>query len=255
MALRFEANYAGGDDSYASTSTISVSDHPFTWHCMAKAIDVDASGSPHFWWMGDVSIGNNYVALIFRNTAGTLQLELQDRFDNSPTVLLTSNNWSWDTWHSVCGVWTSTTDRRVILDGDWANSTQEAVTTVDIFVGTVDGMAFARLNDSSPFRAEDCVIAEPGQWNVALTQGEIEALSRGVSPLLIRPESLVNYWPVHGNTTTEPDLVSKATLTLTNVPVKADHPPILRPTAQILQFPPAPTVVNTSIIVPTGPRR
>lgn len=42
-------------------------------------------------------------------------------------------------------------------------------------------------------------ICESAIWSAALTAEEITALSRGVSPLLIRPSALVVYWPVYGN--------------------------------------------------------
>ena len=33
-------------------------------------------------------------------------------------------------------------------------------------------------------------------WGVALTQGEIDALAAGISPLLIRPDHLLEYVPL-----------------------------------------------------------
>lgn len=33
-------------------------------------------------------------------------------------------------------------------------------------------------------------------WDVALSDAEVALLSRGASPMLVRPEALVEYWPM-----------------------------------------------------------
>lgn len=41
-------------------------------------------------------------------------------------------------------------------------------------------------------------LAELGFWNVALTAVEIAELAAGASPLMVRPQSLQAYYPLHG---------------------------------------------------------
>ena len=49
-------------------------------------------------------------------------------------------------------------------------------------------------------------IAHMAMWNVVLTAGEISGLSRGQLPYMVRPKSLVAYWPLDGLSSPEPDL-------------------------------------------------
>lgn len=49
-------------------------------------------------------------------------------------------------------------------------------------------------------------IAEAAIWNVALSAASVSALSGGSSPLTVRPDALVAYWPLWGTHSTEIDL-------------------------------------------------
>lgn len=71
-------------------------------------------------------------------------------------------------------------------------------------------------------------IAEGGLWSVELTVAEWAALAKGVSPKLIRPQSLVACWPLIGRASPEPDLRGGYNLTLTGTS-QADHPRVYSP--------------------------
>jgi len=65
---------------------------------------------------------------------------------------------------------------------------------------------------------------------VALSAGEVAALGAGASPLAVRPQSLVAYWPLYGNVSPETDIISGYDMTLYNSPTEADsHPPLSFP--------------------------
>jgi hypothetical protein len=72
-------------------------------------------------------------------------------------------------------------------------------------------------------------IAEAAVWNVALSAAEIASLSKGFSPLLIRPASLVAYWPLIGRHDPEIDPVGRFDMTLTANPTTAAHPRVILP--------------------------
>lgn len=101
------------------------------------------------------------------------------------------------TWYHAGGVWASSGDRRVFLNGTkFTNSTNVAPTgisrtTIGAFYG---GTPIVHFNG---------LIAECGVWNVALSDEEMAALARGRSPLRVRPQNLVEYWPLVGNGTNE----------------------------------------------------
>ena len=70
-------------------------------------------------------------------------------------------------------------------------------------------------------------IAECAVWDVALSAADVASLGAGVSPLLVRPDSLIFYAPLHGEASTddEIDIVGGITITEFNSPAVSDHPP------------------------------
>lgn len=72
-------------------------------------------------------------------------------------------------------------------------------------------------------------IGECALWNVALTNAEMTALSKGVCPLLIRRTNLKIYVPVYGAQSPEPDLGSGVGAVIYGtVPAASAHPPVGR---------------------------
>lgn len=61
-------------------------------------------------------------------------------------------------------------------------------------------------------------------WNASLSDQEIETLAQGVSPLRVRRDALVAYWPVNGQSP-EIDIVGGINLTVNGTTV-AEEPPI-----------------------------
>lgn len=103
-----------------------------------------------------------------------------------------TTSYSANTWHHVCGVFASNTSRTIYLDGAGSatNTTSLTPTLIDIVTiaaarksGNVDNY----LNGS---------LAEVAIWNAALTEPEAKSLSAGMSPKLVRPQSLVLYVPL-----------------------------------------------------------
>ena len=84
-------------------------------------------------------------------------------------------------------------------------------------------------------------LAEAAIWNAALSLEEIRALSRGMSPLLIRPGNLVFYGPLWGTSglAQEIDYVGGRVVTLNGSPPYFQHPP-----------PPAPMLLGVETSIP-----
>ena len=72
-------------------------------------------------------------------------------------------------------------------------------------------------------------IAEFAYWNTMLEVAQIVGLSRGYSPLLFKPQSLISYHQLIGRTSPEIDLVGGYGMTLANAPTAAAHPRIIYP--------------------------
>lgn len=134
--------------------------------------------------------------------------------------------YSVNTWHHIAGVFTSATLRAAFIDGG-NKGTNTANNTPAV---TLDRTCIGAIADSLPRAFFSGRIAEAAIWNVALSDEDIASLAKGFSPCLIRPQSLVAYWPLFGNGSPEPDRwKNRYDLTLTNGPTKADHPRIYCP--------------------------
>jgi hypothetical protein len=124
----------------------------------------------------------------------------------------------------VAGVFRGPADRSAYLNGgSRANSATSR--TVSAFSRARIGVR-ARSTLAEYGQGE---IAEAAVWNIDLNDAEIAALGRGFSPLLIRRQNLIAYWPMIGRASAEPDLVGGFTLTLANAPSQATHPRVRAP--------------------------
>lgn len=124
-----------------------------------------------------------------------------------------------NTWSHACGVFTSTTSRTVYLNGGNSSTNTTSVTQP-----TTDRMFVGVLRANSAFLNYMAGrIAEVGMWNAALTAAEVASLSDGVSPSLIRPQSLLFYAPLIRDLV---DLDGARTFTNNNTATVSNHPRI-----------------------------
>jgi hypothetical protein len=131
------------------------------------------------------------------------------------------------TWTHAAAVFASATDRRVYTNGadKQTNATSRAMVVSPDRMAIAAQFAAAGISNFTDGR-----FAEVGIWNVTLDDAEIAALAKGFCPKLIRPQSLIAYWPLAGNASPEPDgWRSKLDMTLNAAPSKADHPRIYYP--------------------------
>lgn len=121
-----------------------------------------------------------------------------------------------NTWHHALSVEAATTDHRIYLDGTnkGTGSTSQTSTIVEVaLVGTNAGVK---------------QFAEYAFWDAALTDEEAVILASGVSPLLVRPTSLVFYAPLIRSTN---DLCRGAPTTSSGTSTVYDHPRVLYPSS------------------------
>jgi hypothetical protein len=174
-----------------------------------------------------MAIANNatdtdYFALTARLDDAGDPLEAQTRSTAAGFEFLeTTNSITLNAWNIGVGVWRTTTDRSIYLNG----LTGSADGTTDITPASLNRFAIARNPRSSDNQNLTGRIAEAAMWNVALDTAEVAALCKGVSPRLIRPQSLVGYWPCFANDASELDRSENANnLTLAGAPTKGEHP-------------------------------
>ena len=213
--LQASSNYLQRSD------TCGISGYPFTFACWFYASDLDITGTRPLMRFSENSDGTgdnhdlrvrdapDYDVLAVSNDQGVAQA-----FANTSTQAST------DTWHHAVGVWASATDRRVFLDGSGKGTN---TTSVNYATQAYTSFSLAGTNYWSGS------IGEGGLWNVALTDAEAAVLATGISPLAVRPQSLVAHWPLIGRTSPEIDLVGGFDMTLNNSPTAAAHPRVIYP--------------------------
>jgi hypothetical protein len=127
-----------------------------------------------------------------------------------------------NTWQHLAGVYTASNSRRAYWNGtaSAAPATNNYVPSgINRLLIGLDRVTSPQVTDSQHAGR----IAEVGIWKVALTADEVLALARGMSPELVRPQSLVFYAPLLRDLN---DRVSNLTLTNVNGALVSDHPRI-----------------------------
>lgn len=135
----------------------------------------------------------------------------------------TTTGYSANTWHHACGVYSADDAVAAFLDGGGKNTGGGTFTPAGW-----DSVSIATSSDSTPSFFTSGRIAEAALWNVALTDAEVAILAEGYSPLFVRPQNLMAYWPLIRDT--DDDIVGGYSMTPINTPSVAAHAPMLYPT-------------------------
>jgi len=151
--------------------------------------------------------------------------------DSSP------NDWT----QSTC-IFNAQADRKLYVNGSLAISDGGNIGVTTLTDADVIGFGFGPTAGSNELYKGE--MAECGLWNAALTTAEIDSLNAGFSPLLIRPGSLVGYWPLGGAFSDYIDPIGSNTLSATGDPTAAAHPRIFYPTSPQIGVPSGTVVPN-----------
>lgn len=155
--------------------------------------------------------GNNSI----RASAGQVTLA-------SALITRSITDWPENTWQHVAGVFETTTSRYA-----YAGGVAGSQNTTSSTPSGMDRTSIGRRDNTAANNHLQGSVADAAVYNVALSASEIAVLASGVSPMLVRPEALVAYWPLIGRYSPEPDLFGGTNLTLTGTSL-ADHPRIYR---------------------------
>lgn len=154
-----------------------------------------------------------------------------------------------DTWHHGVARFTSPTDRSVLLDGGNKGTNATSVTPLSIDNATIGAIYYWATSENVIATPLSGRIAEVGIWNISLTDAEATILALGYSPLLIRPQNLVAYWPLIGKNSPEIDLVGGYDMTLINTPTTAVHPSVRYAVEPSLALPAAPLYTKSLVML------
>lgn len=137
-------------------------------------------------------------------------------------------------WYHACATFADATNRAAYFNGGskGTNATSVAAPVGMDRTNVAVGM-YSGTTRTNPF---DGQIAECGVWSAALSDAEVASLAAGVSPLLVRPGSLVAYWRLIDDQATEIDLLGAGALTATGTAAKTSHPRVFYPARRRFRY-------------------
>lgn len=215
--------------NYLSVGAAVSTTLPLTFAAWVNRGSAGISGNPTILSMGWSGGTGNYIALqIDGSSGGGIRANVND---GASSFAVTSATLGTSTWAHAAAVFSSSTSRAAYLNGGnkgtstasktWANTPDR--TGIGIIPNSPAQQAFASAG----------AIAEAAIWSVALTDAEIATLATGVSPLAVRPGSLLAYWPLIGQTSPEPNFINAASaMSITGSLSAAAHPRIIMPPRQ-----------------------
>lgn len=212
-----------GTSDYLNYSLAIRTTTPMTFACWAK-------------WN---TLGTNTMLMSIGDNAATTALLNRFRLNKNASDILqataanttTSGNSAsgtiaaTNTWYHCAAVFTSSTSRVGYLDGVVGTANTTSITPGSLDDTTIGASTFT---GGSIGTYMDGQIAEAGIWSVALTADEITSLAKGMSPSMIRPASLIAYWPLTSRSNPEIELHNNYDMTV-NGATAADHPRVYMP--------------------------
>ena len=169
---------------------------------------------------------------IWSRSVGRFALRFKGSYIQTPDKDYDNSN---TTWYHVAGV-LEYSDRALYVNGV-SEATNSDNTSLDM--SGADNFYIGRDRTG---RYWDGAIAEAAAYNAALSAGEIASLAAGFSPLLVRPDALIGYWPLGGAYSAndaDTDIVGGHALTDSGSPTGEDHPPIFYPASSPTLYVPA----------------
>jgi hypothetical protein len=225
-------DFTRASSEFLEASTTPVTGYPVTLSCWFNADDI--TGQHVLFGIFDTGATNaDAIYLEATGNAAGDPVRATSAQNNGFSSASTSTGFSASTWNHAAGVFSSATSRDAYLNGGGKASNATSRTPSGL-----SRILVSRFKSNAVDVYSDCQIAEAAIWDVALSDEEIASLAKGVSPLLVRPASLVFYAPIFGTQSPEPEIVGARDLTVTGTS-KSAHPRIFRPTAKILAFPSA----------------
>ena len=183
---------------------------PITMACWAKPVSATTAYSV-------MAIHNNAALNWFYAAFSGSGFEAY-QYDGSVSGVATVGGASAGVWQHTCAVFASNSKRTAYLNGVAGASDTTVCSTPSGLNKTSLGIVFG---SAAYFNGD---MAEAAIWSAELTATEVAALAAGVSPLLVRPGSLVAYWKLYGVNSPEPNLMVGGYNLVLNGPVQAVHP-------------------------------
>jgi len=170
--------------------------------------------------------GHSGMWFVMSDTSGNLEASYGDNTGNASTdrrsKITSGGVVTTGAWQHVCCRIRGVTDADILVAGADVGGAYSG-TGGNITYDSGRSAVVGAFGGGSFF---DGRIAEVGFWSVSLSDGEVLALAKGVSPLNIRYGALLAYFPTYGQATPEIDLsTSRVGANLEGTAPVADHSP------------------------------
>ncbi len=214
-----------GSSQYLSLGSAILIAPPVSFACWFRSDDLTINQT--LVAIGENAVFGDLMALKLVGTVAGDPVELAYRGAVGDSVARTTAGYGANVWHHACGVRAAIDSGAVYIDSANKGTTVVNGGAPNALVRTAIGALWRDV----PSDHVSGRIAEAAMWDIALTDEEAIILAAGYSPLFVRPQSLVAYWPLIGRLSPEIDPVGGFDMTLVNGPTHADHPRIIYPSA------------------------
>lgn len=174
-----------GTNSRIHVSSAVLSATPYTMACWFRTTNMTQLGT--LISMTKSTSTTNYAGLFFRGDIAGDPIDILIEGKSGQGSARSTTGCTSGQWHHACGVFNSSTSRTVYIDGGSSATNTNSVTP------SLDRTEVGAWRSSLWFSGD---IAEVGVWDIDLTAAEVASLAKGVSPALVRPQSLVTYLPL-----------------------------------------------------------
>ena len=232
-----------GSNQYLSSSGAVLSSVPITMGCWFYS--TSNSAKQRLISIGDKDSTSDFFHVSAMGNVTGDPLRASAKRGGATGTATTSSGYSINTWHHAAAVFISNSSRKVYLDAGSVGSNTTSATPASLDTTRLGLRASSGTDGPMAGR-----IAEAGIWNIALTANDIAQLAEGFSPLLVRPDALVAYWPLGGiarfsASSAAADYAGGSSMLPTNTPTEASHPEAYYPSSPTLHIPAA--------VVPAAP--
>lgn len=209
-----------GSTQYGVDTTVPLTGYPFT---MAIRFNNDiTSGFQTLVSLGSLSTGDDHYLSLDGNL---LRAVASSGFGANGSFAYAGNAATAGQWHSAVGRFASATSVQSILDANFGSA---GSSSTNVAFGAPDTFTFgAELGAGATFL--DGKEAEFVVWNIVVPDWVVVAYHKGVSPLLLLPQNIVKYAPMHGRLSPEKLWKGSGGITLTGSPAAYPHPPTVYP--------------------------
>lgn len=193
---------------------------PFTISAWFRPDDLSDTLVQVLYFCGDKDVSDEHWDLGMQEAAASNTIQLRAKTAASSSQASTTTSPSINTWHHACSVAASATDRAAFIDGG-----SKGTSTTSRAPAGADRTSIGCRGDVTPSRKWSGDISHVAVYSEALTDQEVATLAKGISPLRVRRDALIAYWPIGGQSP-EIDIVGGLNLTVNGTPAKSEEPPI-----------------------------